>query len=548
MNKQLRWKLAIVVAVALVSVYSIFQYGISLGLDLKGGTSFLLRMDLSQIDQAGRGQAIQQAIEILRKRIDKFGVAEPIIQPMGGDRILVQLPGLDEQRRTEAQHTIEQTAYLEFRLVDAKNDQDQAELLSDPSFTPPLGYTNMALTETRGGQPTVHKYFVKIRPEMTGKYLQRAFPQMDQMGSPYIAMQFTDEGARVFARVVGANANRLLAIVLDGEIQSAPVIQPKLAEDARADGSVRNAQITGTFTLDEARAAGQRAGESVAGAGEDARSARRGSVARKGLDPQRCNGGRDWSDGRGRVHGGVLPGGGLGRQRGVGVEHPDHRRRAGDVQIHPDAARHRGHRAQHRHGGGYQRADLRARPRGAGGQQTVAGRDCGGYERAFRVIFDAHFTAILTAIILIYHGQFGPVKGFGVTLVIGLLANLFSGVFVTRMVFDWLVAKRLDQIFHDPARVPSRAAHQFPRRVEDRVCVVLAADRRRHVVLCPARRLATLARAKCTESISKAATRGHSSFAQTSRARCSFGDSLNKIPAWAAKAYIQYQNANWPAA
>ena len=117
MNKQLGWKFAVIAAIALVSVYAIFHYGIQLGLDLKGGTSFLLRMDVSQIDKTGRGQAVQQAIEIIRKRIDKFGVAEPIIQGEGEDRILVQLPGLEEGRRQEARQTIGQTAYLEFRLV-----------------------------------------------------------------------------------------------------------------------------------------------------------------------------------------------------------------------------------------------------------------------------------------------------------------------------------------------------------------------------------------------------------------------------------------------
>ena len=93
MNKQLQWKFLAVAAVIALSVYGIMRYGIQLGLDLKGGTSFLLKMDVSDIDSVGRGQAVQQAIEIIHRRIDKFGVTEPIIQRVGDDRILVQVTG-----------------------------------------------------------------------------------------------------------------------------------------------------------------------------------------------------------------------------------------------------------------------------------------------------------------------------------------------------------------------------------------------------------------------------------------------------------------------
>src|SRR6266571_269198 len=102
MNKQLTWKFLSVLAVAAISLYGIQKYGIQLGLDLRGGTSFLLRMDLSKIDSAGRGHAVQQAVEIIHRRIDKFGVFEPIIQRVGDDRILVQIPGLKEESRQEA--------------------------------------------------------------------------------------------------------------------------------------------------------------------------------------------------------------------------------------------------------------------------------------------------------------------------------------------------------------------------------------------------------------------------------------------------------------
>src|SRR5258708_371805 len=127
MNKQLQWKFLVVAAVIALSVYGIAKYGIQLGLDLKGGTSFLLKMDVSKIDSTGRGAAIRQAIEIIEKRVNRFGVAEPIIQQVGDDRILVQIPGLKEDDRQEARRTIQQAAYLEFLLVHQDNDKLQAD-------------------------------------------------------------------------------------------------------------------------------------------------------------------------------------------------------------------------------------------------------------------------------------------------------------------------------------------------------------------------------------------------------------------------------------
>src|SRR5664280_3669561 len=116
MNNKFPWKLAVVVIVTVASLYSMWPIDkkIKLGLDLKGGTSFLLQMDLSKIDATGRGQAIRQAVDIIRKRIDRFGVAEPVIQPAGENRILIQLPGLSEADKESAKEQIQKAAYLEF--------------------------------------------------------------------------------------------------------------------------------------------------------------------------------------------------------------------------------------------------------------------------------------------------------------------------------------------------------------------------------------------------------------------------------------------------
>jgi len=414
---------------------------IRLGLDLKGGTSFLLRMDMSQIDRQGHGAAMSQAIEIISKRVNKFGVSEPIIQRVGDDRILVQLPGLAERDRAEARRTIEQTAYLEFRLVHADNDNLQAQAATDPRFVPPLGYTNMTHVTTRGGQAITEHLFIKTRPErgLTGKYVERAYVAFDEIGKPYIGLSFNKEGAVTFAQVAAANPGRRLAIILDGEVQSAPRIMEKLSEDARTVGSVRNAQITGDFSLVEARR--------LASVLENPLQAPVKVLEERGVDPSL---GRDsiQSGIRAAMIGAVavvlfmlvyylraglvanialafnilillgvlalfkftltLPGiAGIVLTIGMAVD--------ANVLIYERI-----------------REELAL-------NKPLRAAIVAGYQRAWLVIFDSNFTTILTAVILLFLGT-GPVKGFGITLAIGLAANLFAAVFMTRLFFDWMVA------------------------------------------------------------------------------------------------------------
>jgi preprotein translocase subunit SecD len=123
--------------------------------------------------------------------------------------------------------------------VHEDNEKLVNESLSDPRFVEPVGYTKLVHEDNRNGQPTKHTYYVKVRPEMTGKHVARAFVQYDDIGRPYVAMGFDPEGAVIFGRVTSANVGRELAIILDGELYSAPVIQ-----DAITGG---NAQITGNW-------------------------------------------------------------------------------------------------------------------------------------------------------------------------------------------------------------------------------------------------------------------------------------------------------------
>ena len=108
---------------------------IKLGLDLQGGTSFLIGMNTNNLStNQVREQILEQAVEVLRRRVDKFGVAEPLIQPAGNDRILIQLPGLSEDDRISARRQIEKSAYLEFRMVHDESRALLAQGLSAPGY------------------------------------------------------------------------------------------------------------------------------------------------------------------------------------------------------------------------------------------------------------------------------------------------------------------------------------------------------------------------------------------------------------------------------
>jgi SecD/SecF fusion protein len=145
---------------------------IHLGLDLQGGTSFLVGMDTNWLaantngisaQQGGRENMLYQAVEVLRKRVDKIGVAEPIIQPEGDSRILIQLPGLSDADKDRARENIKKAAYLEIRLV----HPDSSKLISEGLTEP--GYETLTLREPgTNGQTTARTYLVKKKPELTG--------------------------------------------------------------------------------------------------------------------------------------------------------------------------------------------------------------------------------------------------------------------------------------------------------------------------------------------------------------------------------------------
>ncbi|MCH8278385.1 MAG: protein translocase subunit SecD, partial [Proteobacteria bacterium] len=185
--------------------------------------------------------AVNQGLETIRNRVDQFGVSEPTIQAQGENRILVQLPGIKDPQR--AINLIGKTARLEFKLVDEERSVEQAIKEGVPEGDQIL-YKRNVNKET--GEVTKEPFLVKKRTGLTGETLTGAEVRYDQdYNEPYVSITFNSLGAMIFQQITRENVKKRLAIVLDNNIYSAPVIQDEIAGG--------RAQITGRFTTEEAR-------------------------------------------------------------------------------------------------------------------------------------------------------------------------------------------------------------------------------------------------------------------------------------------------------
>ncbi|MBN1631268.1 MAG: protein translocase subunit SecD [Thermoleophilia bacterium] len=247
----------LVLVAILLGVFAYFAFPLSktnLGLDLQGGLAVIL-----QAPEGTESSDIDNALDIIQKRVNKLGVAEPEIQKQGEDKISIQLPGIDNPE--EALELIGKTAVLEFHEVSdfGTGYATEAEALaaagvdSQAALDKLEGYHNIVHWPTEEGAPVERWYLVTEEPQLTGALLEDANTGYDQYNNPKVDMQFMDEGADIFASITTKLAetsqitgqDQLLAIVLDGEVESAPrVLEP-------IKGG--NAEITGKFSLEEAR-------------------------------------------------------------------------------------------------------------------------------------------------------------------------------------------------------------------------------------------------------------------------------------------------------
>ncbi|MBU0744580.1 MAG: protein translocase subunit SecD [Gammaproteobacteria bacterium] len=426
MPKNLKLKLLLIVALVMFCVWVIYPLPkkINLGLDLRGGIFLTLSVDMSKlpkdISDETRSDIVDRTIEIIRKRVDQFGVREAPISRQGKDRIIVQLPGVTDRER--AIELIGRTAQLEFRLV----SDDEEKLQEAIAGEVPPGYELKYDEEKKA-------LLLEEIAVMTGESLANAMVDRDQYGRASVKLDFTSKGSNMFANITGANVGSRLAIVLDGQIYSAPVIRERI--------SGGNAEITGNFNAEEAK--------------DLATVLRTGALpAPIRIEEERTVGPLLGADSinsgvKATIIGGVgviffmiiyyfiggilanialalnillilavlvilkatltLPGiAGIGLTIGMAVD--------ANVLINE-----------------------RIREESKSGK-SIRTAVVNGYGRAFPAILDSNVTTIIAAILLVWFGS-GPIRGFGLTLITGLVASMFTAIVVTRLIMDILTLK-----------------------------------------------------------------------------------------------------------
>ena len=235
--------LALLVVFSLVAIYPP-EKKIALGLDIKGGTSFLLRL-VGTEEKPVDSIMLYQAVEVIRKRVDYLGGREPVIGPLGADRILVQMPGLEAANIQGARSQLSRVAKLEFRLVYPDNGQKLQAIDAGTDVIPPeYRIESYKLHAEPGKKADEERILVKKRADLGGDRVASSSAYFGNEGWT-VQMKFDSQGAKMFGDITEKFKGYRFAIVLDGAIQSAPVIR-----DAIYGG---DAVITGRFTEDEAR-------------------------------------------------------------------------------------------------------------------------------------------------------------------------------------------------------------------------------------------------------------------------------------------------------
>lgn len=220
---------------ALVSLFP--RSKITLGLDLKGGIDLVYQVDVNSIQEGDSiTDAVNRSVEIIRNRIDMFGIAEPSIKAQEGNRIRIQLPGVKDPERVKK--LIQNTAMLQFHMV-----VDQA--ITAAQLEPINPETEIVLMKPAAPNQQAMWFKLQKRADVTGRDLKFAKVSFDDMSSPIVHLEFNAEGAAKFAQLTGSHVGEQLAIVLDNKVHSAPVIQTRIT------GGM--ATITGRFTLEEAQ-------------------------------------------------------------------------------------------------------------------------------------------------------------------------------------------------------------------------------------------------------------------------------------------------------
>ena len=390
--------------------------------------NFTLSLPDKEIDNLKK-MATKQALETIRNRIDEFGVSEPDIRIQGDNRILIQLPGIKNPER--AKNLIGKTAQLTFQLVDDDNDVNAAI-----SGTPPVGDEILYQNKSNSNSNAIGKmpFLIKKRVLLNGSLLTNARVEFDQYQQPMVGIEFNRKGARIFERITGDNIKKRLAIILDKSVYSAPTIQDRIAGG--------KAVITGSFTLNEAKdlAIALRAGslpapveiieERTVGPTLGADSVRMGlmSMLIGGILIILFMG--VYYKGAGIIAdlaliiNIILIGGGLAAFQAT-LTLPGIAGIILTIGIAVDANVIIFERI---------REELRA------GKTPLASVHAG-FDKAALTILDANVTTLIAALVLFQFGT-GHIKGFAVTLCLGIIASLFTALVLSKTIFNIILKNK----------------------------------------------------------------------------------------------------------
>ena len=411
---------------------------------VSAGQTLVLGLSNKEKDMI-KDSAANQALETIRNRIDQFGVSEPTIHRQGENEIVVQLPGVKDPKR--AIDLIGRTAQLEFKLVDDESPlaaqlpqkiapSEEEALLKQ--FADKLSADDEILFEKKVNRETgvVSKLPILLKKQavLTGDLLSEARVSLDsRFSEPYVSIAFNEMGGKRFEEITGANVKKRLAIILDNTVYSAPVIQERI------EGG--NAQITGSFSMDEAKdlsivlkagalpaplkmlqnvTVGPSLGEDSINAGKLAGLVGTLGVVIFMLIYYKVSGLiADFAlilniillfGAMASLNSTLtLPGiAGIILAVGMAVD--------SNVLMFERI-----------------RDEIRA------GKPPRSAIDSG-YDKAFATILDSHVTTLITAAVLFQFGT-GPIKGFAVTLSLGVAINLFTALVGTKSIFDLIMSK-----------------------------------------------------------------------------------------------------------
>jgi preprotein translocase subunit SecD len=380
-----------------------------------------------------RSEAVTQAIQTIERRINELGVSEPLVAPYGGagDQIIIQLPGLKDMN--QAKQVIRNTAILEIKLVEAEAG-DEASLLSSHGGKVPDDMEILPGSSGVKGDTGTSYYLVRKIAAITGRDLKNAAPTLDENNLPAVKFTLNADGVAKFTRVTGDNVGRQLAIILDNKVESAPRIESRIAQsEARITGSftqveaqtlsliLRSGALPAPLTPQGQSEVGPTLGADSIKAGVMASFVGLGLVTLFMLAYYKLAGINAFVSivlnlmilmGFMAYLGAVmtLPGiAGFVLTIGMGVD--------SNVLI-------------------FERIREELDNKRPARQAIVTG-----FEKVFVTIIDTHVSSLIAAAFLFQFGT-GPIRGFATTLFFGLLSNVFTAVFVSRTLFEFMLSRR----------------------------------------------------------------------------------------------------------